>query len=140
MGLYLAQQTVREMLKADRLRAGATVLAMGLTFKENCADIRSSKVIDIVHELQEHGLNVVIWGLIADAHEADEEYGVTMVADWQTVPRVDAVVVAVAHARMKALTPAELILAFGQGTPFIDIKSVFDRGAFSAAGLPLWRL
>lgn len=140
MGSYLAQQTVREMLKADRLRAGATVLVMGLTFKENCADIRNSKVIDIVHELQEHGLKVVIWDPVADAHEAHEEYGVTMVADWQTVPRVDAVVVAVAHARIKALTPAELVTAFGVGTPVIDIKSVFDRAAFAAAGLPLWRL
>jgi UDP-N-acetyl-D-galactosamine dehydrogenase len=140
MGSYLAQQTVREMLKADRLRAGATVLVMGLTFKENCADIRNSKVIDIVHELQEHGLKVVIWDPVADAHEAHEEYGVTMVADWQTVPRVDAVVVAVAHTRIKALTPAELVTAFGVGTPVIDIKSVFDRAAFAAAGLPLWRL
>jgi len=140
MGSYLAQQTVREMLKADRLRAGATVLVMGLTFKENCADIRNSKVIDIVHELQEHGLKVVIWDPVADAHEAHEEYGVTMVPDWQTVPRVDAVVVAVAHARIKALTPAELVTAFGVGTPVIDIKSVFDRAAFAAAGLPLWRL
>jgi UDP-N-acetyl-D-galactosamine dehydrogenase len=128
------------MLKADRLRAGATVLVMGLTFKENCADIRNSKVIDIVHELQEHGLKVVIWDPVADAHEAHEEYGVTMVADWQTVPRVDAVVVAVAHTRIKALTPAELVTAFGVGTPVIDIKSVFDRTAFAAAGLPLWRL
>ena len=140
MGSYLAQQTVREMLKADRLRAGATVLVMGLTFKENCADIRNSKVIDIVHELQEHGLKVVIWDPVADAHEAHEEYGVTMVPDWQTVPRVDAVVVAVAHARIKALTPAELVAAFGVGTPVIDIKSVFDRTAFATAGLPLWRL
>lgn len=140
MGSYLAQQTVREMLKADRLRAGATVLVMGLTFKENCADIRNSKVIDIVHELQEHGLKVVIWDPVADAHEAHEEYGVTMVPDWQAVPRVDAVVVAVAHARIKALTPAELVAAFGVGTPVMDIKSVFDRAAFAAAGLPLWRL
>lgn len=140
MGSYLAQQTVREMLKADRLRAGATVLVMGLTFKENCADIRNSKVIDIVHELQEHGLNVVIWDPVADAHEAHEEYGVTMVTDWQAVPRVDAVVVAVAHASIKALSPAELVSAFGKGTPIIDIKSVFDRAAFASAGLPLWRL
>ncbi|MEK6789326.1 MAG: nucleotide sugar dehydrogenase [Pseudomonadota bacterium] len=140
MGSYLAQQTVRQMLKADRLRAGATVLVMGLTFKENCADIRNSKVIDIVHELQEHGLNVVIWDPVADAHEAGEEYGVSMLADWQAAPRVDAVVVAVAHASIKALTPAELISAFGPGVPVIDIKSIFDRDAFASAGLPLWRL
>ena len=137
--MSLPSETV-VMLKADRLRAGATVLVMGLTFKENCADIRNSKVIDIVHELQEHGLKVVIWDPVADAHEAHEEYGVTMVADWQTVPRVDAVVVAVAHTHIKALSPAELVTAFGVGTPVIDIKSVFDRAAFAAAGLPLWRL
>ena len=140
MGSYIAQQTIREMLKADRLRAGATVLLMGLTFKENCADIRNSKVIDIFNELRDHGLNVALWDPVANVSEAFEEYGVELVADWRTVPRVDAVLAAVAHNEVKALDPAALVSAFGVGTPVIDVKSVFDRAAFAAAGLALWRL
>ncbi len=140
MGSYLAQQTVRQMLKADRLRAGATVLVLGLTFKENCADIRNSKVIDIVHELQEHGLDVQVWDPVAEAHEAHEEYGIELVADWRALPRIDAVVAAVAHHAVKALTPADIVAVAGAGTPVIDVKSVLDRQAFVAAGLPFWRL
>lgn len=140
MGSYLAQQTVRQMLKADRLRAGATVLVLGLTFKENCADIRNSKVIDIVQELQDHGLVVQVWDPVAEPHEAHEEYALELVPDWRALPRVDAVVAAVAHQAVKSLTPAEIVEVCGAGTPVIDIKSVFDREAFAAAGLPLWRL
>lgn len=140
MGSYIAQQTIREMLKADRLRAGATVLLMGLTFKENCADIRNSKVIDIFNELRDHGLNVALWDPVANVSEAFEEYGVELVSDWRTVPRVDAVLAAVAHNEVRALDPAALVAAFGAGTPVIDVKSVFDRAAFADAGLALWRL
>ncbi|MEL0027112.1 MAG: nucleotide sugar dehydrogenase, partial [Perlucidibaca sp.] len=140
MGSYLAQQTVRQMLKADRLRAGATVVVLGLTFKENCADIRNSKVIDIVHELQEHGLDVKVWDPVAEAHEAHEEYDIELVPDWRALPRVDAVVAAVAHQAVRAIAPADIVAIAGAGTPVIDIKSVFDRAAFAAAGLPLWRL
>lgn len=140
MGSYLAQQTVRQMLKADRLRAGATVLVLGMTFKENCADIRNSKVIDIIQELREHGLDVKVWDPVAEPHEAEEEYGITLTPDWRALPRIDAVVAAVAHVEVKTVTPEEILAVAGAGTPVIDIKSVFERAAFAAAGLPLWRL
>ena len=140
MGSYIAQQTVRQMLKADRLRAGATVLMMGLTFKENCADIRNSKVIDIIHELREHGLDVKVWDPVADVAETHEEYGLDLVPDWKALPRIDAVIAAVAHTTVKALRPEEIVATAGAGTPVMDVKSVFDRKAFEAAGLPVWRL
>ena len=140
MGSYLAQQTMRLMLKADRLRPGATVLVMGLTFKENCADIRNSKVIDVITELQEHGLQVMVWDPVADAEEAHAEYGVTLIDDWRTLPRIDAVVAAVAHQAVRALTAADVLASAGAGTPVVDIKSVLDKSAFQAAGLPFWRL
>ena len=140
MGSYIAQQTIRQMLKSDRLRAGATVLVLGLTFKENCADIRNSKVIDIIQELREHGLDVKVWDPVADIAEAHEEYGLELVADWKTLPRIDAMVAAVAHSAVKAITPEEIVAAAGSGVPVIDIKSIFDRQAFNKAQLPLWRL
>ncbi len=140
MGSYIAQQTIRQMLKADRLRAGATVLVMGLTFKENCADIRNSKVIDIIQELRDHGLEVVVWDPVAEPHEAQEEYDIRLVADWQSLPRIDAVVAAVAHQVVREIPPGRIVAVAGQGTPVIDVKSVFNRQAFAEAGLPLWRL
>jgi UDP-N-acetyl-D-galactosamine dehydrogenase len=140
MGSYLAQQTMREMLAADRLRAGACVLVMGLTFKENCADIRNSKVIDIVQELQRYGLQVQVWDPLASPHEAVEEYGISLVTNWRNLERIDAVVVAVAHREILELSPVELAQITGVGTPVIDVKSILDRAAFSAAGIPIWRL
>ena len=140
MGSYLAHQTMRQMLKADRLRAGATVLVLGMTFKENCADIRNSKVIDIVQELRDNGLDVKVWDPIAESHEAEEEYGIQLTPDWRVLPRIDAVIAAVAHSAVKAVTPAEIVAVAGVGTPVIDIKSVFDRADFAAAGLSLGRL
>lgn len=136
MGSYIAQQTIRQMLKADRLRAGATVLVMGLTFKENCADIRNSKVIDIIQELRDHGLEVVVWDPVAEPHEAQEEYDIRLVADWQSLPRIDAVVAAVAHQVVREIPPGRIVAVAGQGTPVIDVKSVFNRQAFAEAGLP----
>ena len=140
MGSYIAQQTIRQMLKADRLRPDAVVLVMGLTFKENCADIRNSKVVDVITELRDHGLDVQVWDPLASAHEALEEYGESLVADWRTLPRIDAVVAAVAHESVRQLTPALLAAHAPAGIPVIDIKSVLDRDAFGAAGFRYWRL
>jgi len=139
MGSYIAHQTVKQMIKAGRMQPGATVLVMGLTFKENCADIRNSKVIDIIHELEDYGLKVVVWDPVADAHEADMEYGIAL----KTLPDVtsiDAVVAAVAHREVQAVALDRLLHAAGKGVPFIDVKSAFDREKLQQAGFTVWRL
>lgn len=139
MGSYIAHQTVKQMIKNDRMRTGATVLVMGLTFKENCADIRNSKVIDIVHELEDYGLNVVVWDPVANPHEAEEEYGIKLASAWESLASIDAIVAAVAHGAVKSVSLAALAEKSRQA-PFIDVKSAFDRSALQAAGLQAWRL
>lgn len=139
MGSYIAHQTVKQMIKAGRMQPGASVLVMGLTFKENCADIRNSKVIDIIHELEDYGLKVVVWDPVADAHEAEAEYGVTLKA-LPELGRIDAVIAAVAHHEVKAVVLDQLLQKTGGGVPFIDVKSAFEREKLQQAGFTVWRL
>jgi UDP-N-acetyl-D-galactosamine dehydrogenase len=139
MGSYIASQAIKQMVRHGRMKAGARVLVMGLTFKENCADIRNSKVIDIVHELEDYGLEVLIWDPVADAPEAEHEYGVHLV-DLAAVQDLDAVVAAVAHAEVKAVDLAALQRKCGPGAPFIDVKSAFNRAALERHGFHVWRL
>ncbi len=139
MGSYIAHETVKQMIKAGRMQPGATVLVMGLTFKENCADIRNSKVIDIVNELQDYGLSVQVWDPVADGHEAEEEYGLKLLPDWQSLKRIDAIVAAVAHEAVRAVS-LSLLAESSQCAPFIDVKSAFDRERLGREGFPSWRL
>jgi len=139
MGSYIAHQTVKQMILTNRMRAGATVLILGLTFKENCADIRNTRVVDIIHELHEYGLKVVVWDPVANPHEAEEEYGLELTV-WENLPAVDAVVAAVAHKDSLALDLHKLVGAASGALPFIDVKSAFDRQRLEAQGFTVWRL
>jgi len=139
MGSYIASQAIKQMVRAGRMRAGARVLVMGLTFKENCADTRNSKVIDIVRELEDYGLEVAIWDPVAEAQEAEREYGVRL-ADFAALREVDAVIAAVAHAAVRNVDLAALQRKCGPGTPFIDVKSVFSRATLERQGFRVWRL
>lgn len=139
MGSYIAHQTVKQMILTGRMKAGANVLVMGLTFKENCSDIRNTKVVDIIHELQEYGLNVLVWDPVADVHEAEEEYGLKL-GSLESLPPVDAVVAAVAHKEILALDLLTLPVAPGATIPFIDVKSAFDKQKLQQMCFKLWRL
>lgn len=119
---------------------GAQVLILGLTFKENCADIRNSKVVDTVHELEQFGLSVAVWDPLAHPEEAAQEYGLTLVTDWRTLDRIDAVVAAVAHQAVLEMPLAELAARCRAGAPFMDVKSAFCRDTLAACGFTVWRL
>ena len=84
------------------------VLVLGLTFKEDCSDIRNTKVMDIVNELQEYGLTVQIWDPVANKHEARVEYGVELLDDWRNLEKVDAVIAAVAHEGVRSISLVDL--------------------------------
>ncbi len=112
---------------------------MGLTFKEDCPDLRNSKVIDIIRELQSYGIEVGVHDPSADAAEARHEYGVELVA-WDKVPQADAVVLAVAHTEYKALAMADFATVVKHGGALIDVKSVLDPVGARAAGYAIWRL
>lgn len=140
MGSYIAQQTIRRMVLSGGVAPGAVVLVLGLTFKENCSDIRNTRVMDIVRELKDFGINVVVWDPVADAHEAKEGYGLEMLGDWRSLERLDAVVAAVAHHQVRDIDLAVLAGIAGKEIPFMDVKSVFARKSLEDAGFSVWRL
>lgn len=139
MGSYIAEQTIKQMIRFGTMKRGATVLVLGLTFKENCSDIRNTKIIDIINELKEYSLNVLVCDSVAEPEEAQEEYGIqlTKLAD---VKNVDAIITAVAHNDIKNTSIAALASAAVKGAPFMDVKSIFNRDELEKAGFSVWRL
>ncbi|TVT47852.1 MAG: nucleotide sugar dehydrogenase [Denitromonas halophila] len=139
MGKYVAEQTVKHMINAGASIRGAKVIVLGLTFKENCADLRNSKVIDVIRELESFGCEVLVHDPVAEPSEAQHEYGVRLV-DWDALPVADAMVAAVAHSAYAELGEAGLLARLKSGGVFADVKSSYDAAALSAAGARVWRL
>jgi len=142
MGKHVAEMTVKKLIQADKAVKGSRVLVLGLTFKEDVPDIRNSKVIDIVRELAEYGVEILVHDPIADPEEVKHEYGLDLVGLEAAAP-VDGVVLAVAHERFRELTPQHLgrLCANGNGSGVVmDVKSVLDGGRATAAGLLYWSL
>jgi UDP-N-acetyl-D-glucosamine/UDP-N-acetyl-D-galactosamine dehydrogenase len=139
MGKFIAEQTIKQMIAAGSYIKGAKVNVLGLTFKENCGDLRNSKVIDIINELKTYGVEIFVTDPQAEAAEAMHEYGVKLVA-FEDLPRADAIVAAVAHAEYQALGVDDFCRKLVKGGAFIDVKAAFDAAAIQGAGLRLWRL
>jgi UDP-N-acetyl-D-glucosamine/UDP-N-acetyl-D-galactosamine dehydrogenase len=139
MGKFIAEQTVKQMIAAGSYIKGTRVNVLGLTFKENCADLRNSKVVDIINELKSYGVEVFCHDPEADADEAMHEYGVRLMS-WDDLPRADAVVMAVAHKSFNRLGPEDVSRKLIKGGCIIDVKSSLDRAAYEGAGMKVWRL
>jgi UDP-N-acetyl-D-galactosamine dehydrogenase len=138
-GKFIAEQTIKQMIASGSHIKGAKVNVLGLTFKENCGDLRNSKVIDIINELKTYGVEVSVTDPQADADEAMHEYGVRLLR-WDDLPRADAMVVAVAHQEYADLGTKKLSEKLVSGGAFIDVKAVFDAAALRAEGFRVWRL
>lgn len=139
MGKFIAEQTIKHMIATGSYVKGAKVNVLGLTFKENCGDLRNSKVIDIINELKTYGVEVCVTDPRAESDEAVREYGVPLLP-WNDLPRADAIVAAVAHREFIALTVDDFGRKLVRGGAFIDVKAAFDRNAIEGAGYKLWRL
>ena len=140
MAAWVAQQTVKQMINNGSHVKGAKVIVLGLTFKENCPDLRNSKVADLVRELQSFGCDVVVHDPIAKPAEAMHEYGITL-TPWHELPTgADAIVAAVSHKEYLAMPLADLLGKLKPGGEFIDVKSAYDPAAIRDAGYTLWRL
>ena len=139
MGKFIAEQTIKNMIAAGSYIKGAKVNVLGLTFKENCGDLRNSKVIDIINELKSYGVEVFVTDPQAESEEAVHEYGVPLL-DWDDMPRADAIVAAVAHREFAAFSMEDFSKKLVKGGAFIDVKAAFDRKAIEGAGYRLWRL
>ena len=139
MGKYVAEQTVKQMIAADLPVKGADVIVLGMTFKENCPDLRNSKVIDVVNELKSFGANVHVHDPIAESAECEHEYGVKL-TPWEQLPRACAIVAAVAHKEYAEMGLAKIAEKAVEKAVFADVKSAYEPAALAALGLKSWRL
>jgi len=140
MGRYVAENLVKCLIRSDRPVKNAKVAILGFTFKENCPDTRNTRVIDVVNELKEYGIDPVVADPEADAREALHEYGISFV-DMDSIKGMDAVVLAVAHDAFKGLTMERIAGFFNSGTKvLLDLKAMLDREAYEQAGYLYWRL
>lgn len=143
MGKYVAENLVKNLIKADCYVKGAKVALLGFTFKENCPDTRNTRVIDIYNELKEYGITPVIADPVADASEAKREYGIEFV-DISEIKDSDAVILAVSHDAFKDITMEDLDKLYknvpNEKKVLLDIKGLLDRKEYEKAGYNYWRL
>lgn len=143
MGKYVAENLVKNLIKADVPVKSANVAILGFTFKENCPDTRNTRIIDIYNELLEYGITPVIADPAADAEEAFREYGLKFVSV-DEIKEMDAVILAVAHDEFKSIN-AETINSFYKESTIekrvlLDIKGMLDRSEYEKLGYKYWRL
>ena len=140
MAAYIAQQTVKQMISNGTNVKGAKVIVLGLTFKENCPDLRNSKVADLVEELEEFGCIVYVHDPLAAAYDALQEYNIKLI-EWAALPPdADAIVAAVSHAQYTAQSLPNLLATLKSGGVFVDVKSNYCPEEVAALGARLWRL
>lgn len=141
MGKYVAESVVKNLIRAGVNVKTAKVAILGFTFKENCPDTRNTKVIDIVRELREYGVEPVITDPVADEKEAHREYGVNFTKD-ESIREMDAVILAVAHKEYEKLDEKQLAAYYKQESPKIlaDLKGMLNKEQYEAAGYSYWRL
>lgn len=143
MGKYIAEQTVKTLIQADKVVKGSTILVMGITFKENVADIRNSRVIDIIHELQEYGITIKIIDPLADPQEVEKAYGIKLIPYTPDL-KADGMVVAVNHTTFKNDLSVDALKNHlnhdSQKGVVIDVKSIYNRNAFVNSNIHYWRL
>ena len=142
MGKYVAENLVKNLIKANIPVKGAKVAILGFTFKENCPDTRNTKVIDIYNELKEYGITPIVVDPAADADEAKRLYGITF-ENMDAVKNMDAVIMAVAHTQFLDFSKQDVAGFFNPvhtKKVFLDIKGLFDRKEYSTEDFIYWRL
>jgi UDP-N-acetyl-D-galactosamine dehydrogenase len=139
--MFVAEETIKLLVKAGKTINGSKVLVLGFTFKENVPDVRNTKVYDLVRELQEFGVKPIIYDPVADKEGAKREYGVELAEDYRGFKPYDAVVVAVKHKifaeefdldRLKELSTEPCIL--------VDVKGMYEKDKAITKGFVYWRL
>lgn len=148
MGKYVGESTVKNLIKANKQVKGAKVAILGMTFKEDCPDVRNSKVIDIINELKEYGINVFVADPIADENEVKREYGIEL-TKFENIKNMDAVIVAVGHKEYIELTLESIKKLYEEKhyslnsedkLVLVDVKGIFDRKEAQLKNYLYWRL
>jgi nucleotide sugar dehydrogenase len=143
MGAYVADAAIKEMIEAGQAPKKATVIILGITFKENCPDTRNSKVVDIINRLREYDIFPIVSDKWADVKVAKQEYGVDLV-DFELLPKADCVIVAVGHNEYRSMSTHQLKRLFKDVADdekvLLDVKSLYRMDELKASGLRFWRL
>ena len=144
MGAFVADAAIKEMIEAGMAPKKATVVILGITFKENCPDTRNSKVVDIINRLKEYEIEPIVTDAWADAVVAKHEYNVNLVP-WESIPKADCVIVAVGHNEFRSMSMMQLKDLFKENLPneekvLIDVKSLYRMDELKASGMRYWRL
>ena len=143
MGKYVAEQTVKQLIKADKSIRNAKVGCLGITFKEDCPDARNSKVNDILKELKEYGINPIVCDPVADAPDAKKFYGVDLVPIWD-LKDLDCLIIAVGHKEFKKLSNDDIDKMFknedNSEKVIVDVKGVRNKNELQSLGYRYWRL
>lgn len=139
MAAFIARQTGMQLIRAGNSVKTAKIVVLGLTFKENCPDLRNSKVADVVYELQNFGWDVSVHDPVAESDEAVHEYGIPLVS-WDNLPVADAIVAAVSHNEYLDKPLNNILLKLKPSGVFVDVKSAYDPVSIQGAGYKLWRL
>ena len=144
MGAYVADAAIKEMIEAGLAPKKATVVVLGITFKENCPDTRNSKVVDIINRLKDYDIHPIVTDAWADKEVAREEYKVDLVP-FDELPKADCVIVAVGHDEFRSMSLMQLKDLFKDETPdeekvLVDVKSLYRMDELKASGMRFWRL
>jgi UDP-N-acetyl-D-galactosamine dehydrogenase len=139
MGKYVAEQTVKRMILKGSKVNGESVIVLGLTFKEDCPDIRNSRVVDVIRELESFGAKVFVHDPLADPAAAEHEYGLRL-TDWDHLPRAAAMIAAVSHKAFSRRGVDDLAGKLAPGGIYVDVKSTANADALRARGIEVWRL
>ncbi|MBN1684177.1 MAG: nucleotide sugar dehydrogenase [Gammaproteobacteria bacterium] len=139
MGKYVAEQTVKQLIHQGSPVKGAKVAILGLTFKENCPDLRNTRVVDIYQELKDYAIDVFVHDALADPEEAKGEYHIDLLK-WDQIPQVDALIIAVAHDDYLNMNLQDYVKKLRKPRLIIDVKSILDRDNARENDIHLWRL
>lgn len=144
MGTFVADSAIKEMIEAGMAPKKATVVILGMTFKENCPDTRNSKVVDIINRLKEYDINPIVTDSWADVEVVKNEYGIELVP-WENVPKADCVIVAVGHKEYRNMSMMQLKELFkdelkDEERVLVDVKSLYRMDELKASKMKFWRL
>jgi UDP-N-acetyl-D-galactosamine dehydrogenase len=139
MGPYVARKAIQQMIHQGRNILGARVNVLGMTFKENCKDIRNSKVIDVIRELEQFGCEVHVHDPEADADETMHEYGVKL-RTWDQLPAADCLILAVAHKSFLQMPSSAFLEKIVRQGCLVQVKAALDTAPFKREGVRVWRL
>ena len=139
MGKYIAEQTVKQMIHAGMSIRNSKINVLGLTFKEDCPDLRNSRVIDVINELRTYGVEIFVHDPVCAMDEARTEYGIEL-CEWEKLPRADATIFAVTHQTLVQRPLSDWSDKTVKGGCIIDVKSVLPATRLREDGFHVWRL